>query len=520
MKKIEFFLLTLILLGAFAVRLYRFDGPVADWHSWRQSDTSAVSRNFIKYGFDVLHPRFDDLSNGVSLIDNPQGYRFVEFPIYNVLQAGFFALFGYFTLEQWGRLVAIFSSLGSLVFLYLIVKKYISPRASFFAAFFYAFLPYNIYFGRVILPDQLMVALMLGGIYFFDRWLSSDVIPRPKAEESWRGSFSASWRIRITTLYILAVIFTTVAILIKPFVLFFGLPFLYLVWRRFRLTFLKMWEPWVFIILAILPFIFWRAWMQQYPEGIPRSDWLFNGNGIRFKGAFFHWIFAERISHLILGFFGLPFVVIGLLAKPKKEGWLFYLFIISALVYLTVLATGNVQHDYYQILIIPTLALFFAKGIDFLLENAGKLFNRYVVYVVIIVSVLFMLAFGWFKVRDFYSIQHPEIIEAGKAVDRLTPKDAKVIAVYNGDTTFLYHTNRRGWPVFERDFSDFIKAGATHIAFVNPGKDELNFAIQFETILRTSNYAIFDLTKPLPAGKELIEKELLKKELLKKKKAS
>lgn len=499
MRKIEFFLLILILLGAFTARLYRFNGPVADWHSWRQSDTSAVSRNFIKYGFDVLHPRFDDLSNGVSLIDNPQGYRFVEFPIYNVLQAGFFALFGYFTLEQWGRLVAIFSSLGSLIFLYLIVKKYISPRASLFAAFFYAFLPYNIYFGRVILPDQLMVALMLGGIYFFDKWV-----------ENIKGSL----------FLILSILFTASAVLIKPFVLFFGLPFFYLAWRRFGLTFLKKWELWVFIILAILPFILWRIWMQQYPEGIPRSDWLFNGNGIRFKGAFFHWIFAERISHLILGFFGLPVVIIGLLAKVKKEGWFFYSFLISLLLYVTVLATGNVQHDYYQILIIPTLALFFAKGIDFLLENAGKLFNRYAVYVVIIVSVLFMFAFGWFKVRDFYSIQHPEIIEAGKAVDRLTPKDAKVIAVYNGDTTFLYHTNRRGWPVFERDFSDFIKAGATHIAFVNPGKDELNLATQFETIARTSNYAIFDLTRPLPSGKELIEKELLKKELLKKKKAS
>lgn len=499
MKKIEFFLLALIILGAFAVRLYRFDGPIADWHSWRQSDTSAVSRNFIKYGFDVLHPRFDDLSNGVSLIDNPQGYRFVEFPIYNVLQAGLFQTFGKFTIEEWGRLVSIASSLFSIVFLYLLVKRYTSARAGLFAAFFYAFIPYSIYYGRAVLPDPLMIAMLLGGIYFFDKWI-----------ENMKGSL----------LLVLAILFIASAILIKPFVLFFGLPFLYLVWSRFKLTFLKKWELWVFLILAILPFILWRIWMQQYPEGIPRSDWLFNGNGIRFKGAFFHWIFAERISHLILGFFGLPFVVIGLLAKTKKEGWFFYSFLISLLLYVTVLATGNVQHDYYQILIIPTLALFFAKGIDFILEKSDVLFNRYISYIVIVVSVLFLLAFGWFKVRDFYSIQHPEIIEAGKAVDRLTPKDAKVIAVYNGDTTFLYHTNRRGWPVFERDFSDFIKAGATHIAFVNPGKDELNFATQFETILRTSNYAIFDLTRPLPAGKELIEKELLKKELLKKKKAS
>ena len=100
MKKIEILLLILILVGAFAVRLYHFDWPLADWHSWRQSDTSAVSRNFVNKGFDVLRPKFDDLSKGVSLIDNPQGYRFVEFPIYNVAQAGLFKLFDKFALPK------------------------------------------------------------------------------------------------------------------------------------------------------------------------------------------------------------------------------------------------------------------------------------------------------------------------------------------------------------------------------------------------------------------------------------
>ncbi|MDO8461107.1 MAG: glycosyltransferase family 39 protein [bacterium] len=477
MKRIEFFLLTLILLGAFAARLYRFDGPVADWHSWRQSDTSAVSRNFIKFGFDILHPRFDDLSNGVSLIDNPMGYRFVEFPIYNLFQAGLFTIFGYFTIEQWGRLVAIFSSGVAIIFLYLIVKKYISTRAGLFAAFFYAFVPYSIYYGRVILPDQLMVALMLGGIYFFDEWIE-------------KGGFR----------FFPAAILIASSVLIKPFVLFFALPLIYLVWRKFGFGMLKKKELWIFLILSILPLILWRLWMQQYPEGIPRNDWLFNGNGIRFKGAFFHWIFAERISHLILGFFGLPLVIIGLLVKVKKEGWFFSLFVVSSLIYVTDIATGNIQHDYYQILIIPTLAILFAKGIDFSFSKAGDLFHRYTTYLVIFVSILFMLAFGWFRIRDFYSIQHPEIVEAGIAIDRLTPKDAKVIAIYNGDTAFLYQTKRQGWPVFERSMKDFVKAGATYIAFVNPRKEELNFANEFATVEIAKQYAIFDLTKPTSLG--------------------
>ena len=162
MKKIEVLILLFILLGGFLVRMYKFNNPIADWHSWRQSDTSAVSRNFVKFGYDILHPRFDDLSNGVSLIDNPKGYRFVEFPFYNIFQAGFYQIFGNLTIEQWGRLITIFSSLIATVFLYLLVKKHVSGRAGLIAAFFYAFIPYNIYYSRVVLPDASMVMAFLG----------------------------------------------------------------------------------------------------------------------------------------------------------------------------------------------------------------------------------------------------------------------------------------------------------------------------------------------------------------------
>src|SRR3989338_11659015 len=163
----EKILLSIILLGAFFVRLYRFDNPIADWHSWRQTDTSAVSRNFVLHGFDILHPKFDDLSNVASGIDNPHGYRFVEFPLYNLFQAGFFSLFDFFTLEQWGRLVTIFSSLLSTLFIFLIFKRRLNIKTAFISAFFFAYLPYNIYYGRTILPDSTMVTAILGGTYFF-----------------------------------------------------------------------------------------------------------------------------------------------------------------------------------------------------------------------------------------------------------------------------------------------------------------------------------------------------------------
>ena len=484
MKKSQIFLLLVILVGAFLARLYHFNWPVADWHSWRQADTSAVSRNFVKNGFDLLHPKFEDLSIAVSLKDNPQGYRFVEFPIYNALQAGFYKSIGHFTLEEWGRLTTIFSCLTSIVFLYLLIAKYVSSRAGLIAAFFFAFVPYNIYYGRTILPDQAMVAALLAGTYFFSNWI----------EQSKLSIFNFQ--------FLMAIIFIAIAFLLKPYALFFTLPLLYLAWHRFGFGSLTKWQLWLFLIVAAIPLGLWRVWMNQteFLPGIARNDWLFNGNHIRFKGAFFQWLFADRIGRLILGYWGLPFVVLGILRKiNKKENWFFFYFIISSLIYMTVMADGNVNHDYYQILIVPTLAIFFGKGLDLIFEKKD-IFNQWVSYIAVAVSIVFMFAFGWYAVRDWYSIQHPSIILAGQAVDALTPKDAKVIAPYGGDTTFLYYTNRQGWPVFDRSYKAFKEAGASYIAFADPSQEDLNNERLFKPVIITPKYAIFDMTKPTPEG--------------------
>src|SRR5207302_6010614 len=57
--------------------------------------------------------------------------------------------------------------------------------------------------------------------------------------------------------------------------------------------------------ICVLPLVLWRQWILQYPEGIPANAWLLNGNGIRFRPAFFRWIFYERLTKLISGYLGI-----------------------------------------------------------------------------------------------------------------------------------------------------------------------------------------------------------------------
>ncbi len=475
--KKEILVLFIILILGFLVRLYHFNAPIADWHAWRQVDTSAVSKFFVKDGFNILHPRFYDLSNVPSGVwENPQGYRFVEFPIYNVAQAGLFKLFGVLTIEEWGRLVTIFSSLLSSVFLYLIVKKRLNGFAGLFAAFFFTFIPFNIYFGRTVLPDSSTAAAFLGAIYFFDKWIEKDL------------------RFKIYDIrFILTLIFTAASILLKPFAIFFLLPMVYLVYEKYGFSFLKNKKLWIFAILSILPFVLWRIWMLQYPGGIPQSGWLLNGNNIRFKGAFFHWIFAERIGKLILGYWGLPLLILGILLKLSKKSYLFFLsFLVSSLLYVTVIATGNVMHDYYQILIMPSIAIYLALGVSFLWENKTNIY-RPVSIIILFVSMVFMLSFGWFNVRAFYNIDHPELIRLGSQIDKLIPKNAKVVVPTDGDTTALYFMQRRGWSSFEKPLPELIKMGADYLVFINPKKEDFGVGKKYKIISSSADYILFDL---------------------------
>ncbi|MDP3998018.1 MAG: glycosyltransferase family 39 protein [bacterium] len=486
-RRFEYLWLILVVLLAFSVRLYRIDNPIADWHSWRQADTSAVSRNFLKFGFDPLHPRFDDLSNVASGKDNPQGYRFVEFPIYNAVSAGAANIAGTFPIEIWERLISILAALGSLVFLFFLVKKYLGRRVGLLTAFFFAVLPFNIYFGRTILPEASMVFTSLGMIYFFDKWVEgkSDI----KDQKS-----KAPCIIKNYSYFILAVIFTAAGLLIKPYVLFLFLPLLYLAWRKWGIRLFIQPSLYLYILMSLAPFIWWRQWIIQFPEGIPASDWLFNAGNIRFKGAFFYWIFADRLGRLILGYFGVALLVLGLAIKRgERERWFFDVWLLSILTYFTVLAGGNVQHDYYQVIAIPIISVFLAKGANFLL-SPPKEFNKSISYMLFAICSLFMLSFSWYHVRDFFNVNRGEIIEAGKAVDRLVPKNAKVIAPYGGDTAFLYQTNRQGWPVgFE--IEDKIKKGANYYVNINISDPETDYVMKkYKVLEKTDKYVIVELT--------------------------
>ena len=81
------------------------------------------------------------------------------------------------------------------------------------------------------------------------------------------------------------------------------------------------------------------------------------------------------------------------------------------------------------------------------------------------------------------------------AVDRLLPKDATVIAPYNGDTAFLYATNRNGYPIVDRPLTEFVQNGTKYFVSVDPNDQGIqNLTNNCQIIEKTTDYVILELS--------------------------
>lgn len=465
-------LLITILIASFWIRQYRVNIPLGDWHSWRQVDTAAVSRNFIKEGFDFLHPRYDDMAPvSEDQRPNPNRLRFVEFPIYSGVVA--LVYLAQNNVEViYGRQVSVFFSLCSIVFLYLLVKKFLGVRIALLSALFFGFLPYNIYFSRVFLPEPMMIFASLAGLYFFVRFLERENIIN----------------------FALTVLFLNVALLTKPYMLHLLIPMSYLSYHYQGIRAFRNNKLYLLGLLSVAPLLAWRTWMAQFPEGIPSWNWMFNGNNIRYKGAFVHWIIGERLGREILTVAGFFLTILGTFLKPKPhQTYFFHWWLFAAFLYVVILARGNVEHDYYQIPLVPILVVMMARGVDFLIFESGRWMLRLLVIPTTIFLVLLTFAFGWYQIRGFYQINNGEIMQAGDVAREILPKDAKVIAPYGRNTALLYQLDRPGWSSVYSSVDELIKLGATHYVSVNFDTQTNQVMEKYKVIHKAPGFVIVDL---------------------------
>jgi len=447
----------IIFTVTFIPRLYKINNPVADWHSWRQADTAAVARNFAQGRFNLLYPQSDSLmALNLQRLPNPDRLFINEFPFYNAIVAVLYQQFGVH--EAYARLVSVgFASLGA-VFLFWLAKDLFGSKIALVTGLFYAFNPYNIYYGRVIMPDPIFVSLSIISLYLF-----------------------------VNFKFILFSFVFALAMLVKPYAIFILLPCFYWAVVSHKL------KQFCLALLSLLPFLLWRYHYSLHPEANFDTTWLFNRTNIRFSGAFFRWLIYDRLNRLIFATGGFVLLIIGVLRSylDKKKA-LIFVWLFSVVAYMTIFAMGNVTHDYYQLPLLPVGSILVAFGFWAIIDQAKTPLSKWLNPVIALVLLILSFAFGWYEIRGFFNINHPEIVAAGQAVDRLTPQDALVIAAYNSDPAFLYQTNRHGWPDGV-DIEAKVKQGATHYVSVNYDNVAQYLEAKCPVLEKTDSYIIIEI---------------------------
>jgi hypothetical protein len=489
----EYWVLPFIILVAFTVRLKGITNQPTDWHAFRQADTASVTREYVKHGIDLLYPRYQDLGNIQSGKENPEGYRMVEFPIINALIALILRAWPSLDLVIVSRLVSILFSLGTLVAIYYLGKTWSGAGVGLVAALVFAVLPYGVFYTRAILPEPFFLTFSTTSILFFQWWVNEKRL---------------KW-------YSLSLVSLAIALLLKPIAIFLGPVYALLAWQAFGWRMIKRWELVPFVVGAFTPLILWRRWIAHYPEGIPAFTWLLNGDpepdksllynwftkptGTRLKPFWFRWLFWERMTKLIAGYVGVFFMAFGLgrLELRSSSWWKYLAWWVSILLYFLVIATGNVRHDYYQVIVIPIVSLTMALGLVWLgniIRTVKTPLIQLILATLLVVSFVRMIAYADSFVAGYYSTR-PDWEKAGRIADQVLPVNAKVIAPAFGDTAFLFQTNRTGWPI-GYDIDKKIAAGATHYVTTSYDDEARELEAQYETVIKVPEVLILDLRKP------------------------
>ncbi len=348
-------LLVLVWLGAMlSVNISR---PWTGHHDWNSTLWSQAAHNNLRAGLGTTLGAPSYYYYGPLPIP-PQGYTLHHPPGLPLTLTGVFALFGE---REWAaRLVPITCSLISVVLLWLLVRSCVGARAATLSALVFALLPMELYFGRMVSYDPVVLAWMLGALLSLRCWHLTGR----------RGWWMATLACVVAGMW-----------LAWPMYIFAGvLAGLLLIGGEERGRRLAV----VLVGLALVSASLFLLYIGQVRADAGKALWgvFTERTSLQGQRAFTwgQWL-AKQYQHLGLG---IPLVAWGLGAvgagwtvwKGKGPGGLRWLggaalsLFVTAAVFLVVFRDGSYVHDYWGFYFVAPVAMMGGVALDALLRHA------------------------------------------------------------------------------------------------------------------------------------------------------
>jgi uncharacterized membrane protein YuzA (DUF378 family) len=396
----------------FIIRLVGITNPPLEiGHSWRQSLTCMISRNFVEENSNIFYPQIDYSGNKSGVIGS-------EFPLFNYLIYLVSLLFGY---SHWfGRLINLIVSSAGIYCFFLLVKNICNKKTAFSASII---LLSSIWFAfsRKIMPDTFSVSLVIIGLYFCYKYLISGKLLN----------------------IILFFIFTTFGILCK-------IPALSLLSVIIVLVFVKEIKPKRKLVVFAVSAISFAVVSVWYFLWVPHLLDLFH-NQLYFPKGFSEGIkeilplltdffekfyFSSLYSYIAFVFFlaGLFFIFVSKNSYLKSG-----IVIITLTFFCFIIKTGAVfpTHNYYIIPFTPVMALIAGFAIN---KFPAKYFY---------IPLLFISIEGIANQQHDFFIKKSNhyIITLEDLTDKYIGKNELIVINGGQGPRDIYFSHRKGWTV-------------------------------------------------------------------------
>lgn len=430
-----------ILAGSVLVRLPHINQPMADSLLAKQAYVANRARS-------IARPPLNPLRSSLDFLD-ADGARMAftdEVPVYHTMLAVGYRLAGE---RDWvGHALSLAGSLAAIAAFFALVRREWDDRAAILATVLLSAAPIFIFYGRAVLPEPWMLAMMLIAAASYRKYLDEGtkhalvaaslaamgaglfkyfglIVFIPLAEMAWRKA--GSWRGLLSRPFL-----AMLAAAIVPMAAWMSLVF-------FR-TANPVQSGWV--DGRVMPYF-----VFQYPSIV-----LTRGFYANFFGRFLVRDCGPVMAALVVaGTIGA--VLRRQSAAPESgsiRGWT-----AMGVIYYVLLAPKFRDHDYYELMMLPAAALWATRG---LLAVASRLEARFAISgrrVVAAALTIAVVAHSPWVFGEFFRQDEAKLVLAGR-LDALCPPSARVVAIGPGIEfpTVIHYSHREGWPVHSPELPD------------------------------------------------------------------
>jgi len=468
-----------VIFWAFWVRLIELREPWTGHHDFNGAWVSLAARNFINYGF--LETKLGVTTNSGPPPDNGYSYYLHHPPLITWLVSISFMVYG--ISEGSARIVSVYFSIGTIVFIFLLSKNLFNINVALFAAFLQAFIPMDAFFGRLVNHEPLILFFAMALIYFFVEWLNGRKHWSYMPIITFWGCLSG-W-----------------AFYYLPFLIFLH----YLFFKRKPKALLKLLPSPVICLLCFLGFLSYIYFLTGSINGGEFGS-IFEAFKVRISSG-------EVIKFTIKDFFSLEFHrILRLLTLIVTLFSLFFILTFATVPKRRLAANGDIQQAYVHDYLLFNLSPFMSLSTAVVVDEISKILKEHFRIPVAIVPVILFFAFvsvARSEILRLHNIKNlVEEYNVGDYIKNHTqPEEAIITSIRNGSAQLQlkYYSQRYLVPeiISKYDLDKILKDSKRDYRFFldrqRVGKSEIldEYLKDNFTEKRIGNYILYDLKKPL-----------------------